>query len=81
MDLLRRAARPIGRHVVRCPLDADPRLAVHHHHVPVVVDVERPVHDTDPEAALGGEIGGIEHDRLGLDLHPTIISGAGSSSR
>ena len=75
MDLLRRAVGPFGRHMVRCQLDADPRLTVDEHHVPVVFGVDRAAEHAGPEAALCGEIGGVEHDDLEDDLHAVIVAG------
>jgi len=72
--------RPIGGDVVRRKLDAEPPLAVDHHAVPVIVRVDRAPQELGPEAALGGEIGSVEHDNLSPDLHADILAQAHHSS-
>jgi hypothetical protein len=55
-------------------LDANLRLTVDQHHVPVVFGVDGPTEHAGPEAALGGQIGGVEHDDLEGDLHAMIFA-------
>lgn len=69
MYLLRRSVGPIGGNVVRRELDTEPPLAIDHHAVPVVLGFDCAAQQTCPEAALGGEIGGVEHDDLSSYFH------------
>jgi hypothetical protein len=55
-------------------LHADAWLTVDEHHVPVILGVDGPAEHTRPEAALGREIGGVEHDDLVVDLHRIIVA-------
>ncbi len=73
MYLLRRPVRPIGGNMVRRELNAEPPLAVDQHAVPIVVRVDRASHQTCPEGALGGQVGGVEHDDLSRDLHTVLL--------
>src|SRR5205807_7380664 len=58
---------------VRRELNAEPPLAVDQHAVPLVVRVDRAAQQTCPEGALGGQIGGVEHDDLPRDLHAVLL--------
>jgi len=55
--------------MVRRQLNSDPRFAVDHHPVPVVLGVHRAVEHAGPERALGREVRGVEHDDLTIDTH------------
>src|SRR5215211_2636821 len=68
--LLGCAVRPVGRDMVGRQLNTDLRFAVDHHHVPVVLGVDRAVEHAGPEGALRPEICGVEHDDLTIDPHP-----------
>src|SRR4051794_40084512 len=74
VDLLRRAIGPFGVDMVWSQLDPNPRLTVDEHHVPIVFDIDGPAEHSGPEAALCGEIGGIEHDDLEIDVHGIIVA-------
>jgi hypothetical protein len=67
--LLGCAVRPVGRDMVRRQLNSDPRFAVDHHPVPVVLGVDRAVEYAGPESALSREICGVEHYNLTSDAH------------
>jgi hypothetical protein len=74
MDLLlRRPVGPSGGHMVRRELHAQPPLAVDHHAVSLVVRFDRAAQQTCPEGALGGQIGGVEHNDLPRDLHAVLL--------
>ena len=74
VDLLRRALGPVGGNMVWGQLDSDPGLTVDVHHVPVVFGPDRSAEHPGPEAALCGEVGGVEHDNLEGDLHRVILA-------
>ena len=75
VDLLRRCpVGPVGRHVVGRQLHPDPWHTVHEHHVPVILGVDGAVEHPGPEAALGREVRGIEHDDLMIDVHRVILN-------
>lgn len=70
MDLLRRiTGRPVRRSMVRGELDADPRLAVDDHRMPIVVPLDLGAEDSSPERALRIEIRCVEGNNLIPDLH------------
>ena len=71
--LLRCPVRPFGGYMVRRELDAEPPLAVDDHAVPVILGFDRAPQQTCPEAALGGEVGGVEHNDLSPDLQAGVI--------
>src|SRR5579883_1830744 len=74
MDLLlRRPIGPIGGNVVRRELNAEPPLAVDQHAVPIAVRFYRAAQQAGPETALGGKVGGVEHDDLSFDLHAVLL--------
>ena len=50
--------------MIGCELNPDPRFAFDDHHVPVIFGIDFTVEHPGPEAALGGEIRGVEHDDL-----------------
>src|SRR5687767_2063083 len=54
--LLGCAVWPVGRNMVRRQLNSDPRFAVDHHPVPVVLGVDRAIEHPGPEGALSREI-------------------------
>jgi hypothetical protein len=55
-------------------LNTDPRFTVDGHHMPVVLSVDRATEQSGPEAALGRQVGGVEHDDLVGNLHAVILS-------
>jgi hypothetical protein len=67
--------------VVRSELDAHPGAAVDEHHVPTVFGVDRASEESSPEVALGGQVGGVEHDDLVVDSHRTILPEADTTWR
>ena len=71
--LVGRAFRPVGRDMVRRQLNSDPRFAVEHHPVPVVLGVDLAVEHARPESALSPEIRGVEHYNLTSDAHTPIV--------
>lgn len=74
MDLLRRPAGPIRWHMVGCQLNAEPPFALDDDTVPIVVRVDLATQESGPEAALSGEIGGVEDDDLSGNLHAVCSS-------
>ena len=76
VDLLGRCpVGPVGRDVVGRQLNPDPWVTVNDHHVPVILGIDSAVKHRSTEAALGGEVCGVEHDHLMIDAHPVIPSG------
>jgi len=71
--LLLRSVGPLGGNVIRRELDAEPPLTVDHHAVPIVLRYDRAAQQTCPKGALSGQIGGVEHDDLSLDLHDVLL--------
>jgi hypothetical protein len=70
VDLLRRCpVGPVRRDVIGRELNADARLTVHDDHVPVIFGIHFTLEHPSPEAALGGEVRGVEHDDLMIDPH------------
>src|SRR5438034_7486602 len=51
----------------------DPWFPVDDHHVPVLLGIDSAVEHPGPEAALGREVGGVEHDDLMIDAHPVLL--------
>ena len=47
----------------------EPGFAVDHHPVPVILGIDRAAEHPRREAALGREVGGVEHDDLMIDAH------------
>jgi hypothetical protein len=74
VDLLGRCAvGPVGRHVVRCVLHADPRLTVDDDPVKAVRRIDFAAEYPSPEGALGGDVGSVEDDHLVPDPHPATV--------
>jgi hypothetical protein len=70
VDLLRRCpVGPVRLDVIGRELNAGPRFAVDDDHVPVIFGIHFTVEYASPEAALGGEMRGVEHDDLMVDAH------------
>jgi hypothetical protein len=72
VQLLRLAVRPVWRDVVRRELKTEARCTVDVNRVPVVLGFDRALQEAGPECALGGEVGGVEHDDLAQGLHRAI---------
>ena len=69
------------RVTVRLPSDAlpselnpDPGFAVDDHDVPVIFGIHGTIEHPCPEAALGREISGVEHDDLMIDTHTSSLA-------
>jgi hypothetical protein len=73
VDLLRSPVRPLGWYVVWRELDPHFRLAVHKHHVPVVLGIHRATQQSSPEVAFCVQVSGVEDDDLEVDLHSAIL--------
>jgi len=70
MHLLGSPVRPVGRHMVRCQLHADPPLSSSvDDAVPIVVLDDVPAEDASPERALGTQVSRVEHDYLTHHVH------------
>lgn len=68
--LLGSPVRPVGRHMVRCQLHADPLLSSSvDDAVPIVVLEDVPAEDAGPERALGTQVSRVEHDYLTPHAH------------
>ncbi|GAC1473265.1 MAG: hypothetical protein NVS1B6_14020 [Steroidobacteraceae bacterium] len=75
MDLLlRHAIGPIGGNMIRRELHTEPPLAVDQYTMPIVVLYDCATEESCPERALGGQIGGVEHDYLSRDFHAVTFS-------
>jgi hypothetical protein len=73
VDLLWGPVRPFRWEMVGRKLDSDPRLTTDRNHVPIFLSSYRPTKHARPELALRGEVGGVEHNDLMVDLHGTIL--------
>ena len=62
-----------GGDVVGRQLNPDPWCTVDDHHVPVILGIDGAVEHPGPEAALGREVCGVEHDDLMIDAHRVIL--------
>ena len=54
-------------------MNSDPGFAFNDNHVPVIFGIHGPLRHRGPEAALGSEIGGVEHDNLVIDAHSVML--------
>jgi hypothetical protein len=72
--LLLRPARPFRRDVVGCALDAHDPLAVHRDAVPVLVLEDLTAEQVGPEAALAGDVGGIDDEYPTQDLYGLMVA-------
>jgi hypothetical protein len=61
-------------HVVGRQLHPDPRCTVDEHHVKVILGIDGAAEHPGPEAALGGEVGGVEHHDLMIDAYRVLLS-------
>jgi hypothetical protein len=54
-------------------LNTDSRFALDHHHVPVILSIDRAVEHTSPENAFSRKVCGVEHHNLVIDAHVVIL--------
>ena len=79
VDLLGRCpVGPVRGDVIGRELNADPRFAFDDDHMPVIFGIHFTVEYPRPEAALGGEIRGVEHDHLMINAHCVSLARQGA---
>lgn len=67
--LLLRTCRPVRRHMVRSGLHPHHPVTVNDDAVPAVVRTHLTAQQAGPEAALGGDVVGVEDDGASADLY------------